>query len=377
MRRKTACALTISCALAALAACGSDSGNGGGGGGDGGSAADSVPAKAAPYVGSTTAGMFFVDWSAVKEQLGASDLSSKSSDKEKLAFFGRRLRRVSDLGPLRNQHLLGMAGIVGFDSTDLDWEVDVEGSGPPVGVMSFPDDFDLGGVESALKKCGYKESSNDVEGGTLWSTSPVASCGGKKDPSGTRTPGPQLANVAVLSDDHVVVAGSSADAVAAAANGGDDTFESSVDDLGGTLDDVVAGYVGTGRLGCKLLAPGGEAGARLTPQIEKALEERLGDLGPRYEVLMAGYMPKGEAYTGRIALDYEEGGQAEDALEARKTAFEGATSFTTNRPMSDLLQLTEAKVEDDAMVFSVAPRSGAPLQLNGMITRRDLLFASC
>jgi hypothetical protein len=357
---RKAAVLALSCALFAGCGSGGDGGGGGGGSDGGGSSSDSVAAQAAPYVHGATAGMFFVDWSAIREQQGGGDLNSK-------------LSRQADIAPLRRANTPNMKKQLGFDTTESDWEAEIEGPGPPVGVLAFADDFDMSGVESALKRCGYKESSSGVDGGKLWTIGPVESCGGKKDDLGTSIPGPGFANIAVLAEKHVLVVGGSSGAVATAANGGDDTFGASVDDLDGTLDDVVAGYVGTGSFGCKALSgpPGG-----LTPEIEKALKERLGDLGPAYDVLLAGYVPKGKGYTGRVAMDFKDADTAKQGLDARKGAFDKAVSPTTNQPVSKLLVLDDAKTEDDAVVFSVSSRSG-PMRLLTMVTRRDLPFASC
>jgi hypothetical protein len=305
--------------------------------------------------------MYFVDWSAIRDQQGGGELDAK-------------LAREADIGPLLRVTIPQSKKVLGFDVSESDWEAQIVGKGPPVGVVAFPGDFDMSGIESALQRCGYEESSSKVDGGKLWSIGPVESCGGKKDETGTNTPGPGLANIAVLNDKHTLVAAGSPDAVAAAANGGDDAFKSSVDDLDGTLDDVVAGYVGTGEFGCKALT--GAPAGQLTPEIEKALKERRGDVGPAYDVLMAGYVPKDKGYTGRVAMDFKDSDTAAKGLEARKAAFGKAVSPTTNQPVSKLLGLSDAKTDDDAVVFSLTSRTG-PFRLLSMVTRRDLPFAAC
>jgi hypothetical protein len=359
------CALAALCAIAALAGCGSsgDDGASGGGGSDGGdAAADAALTAAAPFVGAGAAGVEFVDWAAVRKTLG----SAAAAD---------RLFRVSDIGPLNTRTPPGVPGPLGFGFDDLEWEARVDGAAT-LGLIGFPDDFDLATVERRLERCGYERS--ESEGGALYGRERLRSCEGGDDETRAQIPEPRLSNVAVLAEDRLLVAGSSADEVkrAVEARGAGDGFESAVDDLGSTLDGIVAGYVGSGEFGCKLFAPDAGAPGRLTPEIERELQRRQGDLGEPYELLLVGFVPKGERFDGRVVLDYEDGGTAADGLEARRKSFEETVSPVTNEPLSADLPLTSAEVEDDAIVFSVAPREG-PLKLFARVVQRDLPFAAC
>jgi hypothetical protein len=338
--------------VAALAGCGSS--------GDHRESASSPAARAAPFVRGASAGVGFVNWAALKKQLGASNLSV-------------RLRRISDVAPLYSPSLQTGAKLVGFGPSDLDWEAQVQTDGPPLSLLGFPDGFDLGKVKDALGKCGYEKS--EVDGGSLY-TKPIAvSCAGKPDSFGTRTPPPTLASVAVLDDDKLLVGAASPATVRAAVKGRhDDAFKSKVDDLGSALDGVVAGYVGSGRFGCKQFSPGGPT---VTPQVAAELKRRLGDLGKPYDLLLVGFVAAANRLDGRIALDYGDEGDARAGLKARRDAFEEAPSPATNRRLSDTLRLTSAKADGDALVFSLAPRGDAPLSLNAPVARRDLLFAGC
>jgi hypothetical protein len=315
--------------------------------------------EAAPFVRGASAGVSFVDWSALRKQLGAPDLAE-------------RLTRVSDVGPLYTNNLETGEKLVGFGPSDLDWEAQVQSAGPPVSLLGFPDGYDLGKVEDALGKCGYKKAG--IEGGTLYSKPVATGCGGKADSLGLRTPSPTLASIAVLDDDHVLVTASSPAVVNAVVKGrGGDDFKSKLDDLGSALGGVVAGYVGSGRFGCKQFAPGGPT---ITPEIAAELKRQVGDLGKPYDVLLVGFVPAGKRFTGRIALDYASEEDAEDGLKPRRAAF-GKPSPSTRRPLSDLFRLTSAKADGDALVFSLAPAGGAPLRLNAPLFRRDLLVAGC
>jgi hypothetical protein len=341
-------ALVVLVALAALAA---------GGCGDGGDkAAASMPLDAvAPFVHGSSAGVSFVDWSSLKKR------------------SPEQLRRVSDIGPLYSQELRSSRKLVGFGVSDLDWEARVEEGGAPVTVLGFPGGFDLGKVEDALKRCGYRRSA--VQGGALYSKPVATSCGGKADTLGTNTPPPTLASVAVLADDHLLVAAASPATVKAAVSqrGGGD-FKKRLDDLGPGLDGVVAGYLGYGQFGCRQFAGGGP---NLTPEIAAELKRQVGDLGRPYDMLLLGFVPAGGRFDGRIVLDYADADDAKAGLEKRRKAFENVPSPTTRLPLTKLFRLTSAKAEDDAVVFTVAPADGRPLTLFAPLTRRDLLFAGC
>ena len=347
-------ALAALCAIAALAAlsgCGSSDyeGTGGGGSGSGGSgasadsaSADSVLTRAAPFVGAGSAAVEFVDWAAVRKTIDGGAAAD-------------RMFRVSDIGPLNTRTPPGVPGQLGFGLDDLEWEARVDGAAT-LGLIGFPEDFDLAAVERRMER--------------------LASCKGDGDETGAQIPEPRLSNVAVLADDRLLVTASSPEEVERAVEGrGDsDGFESALDDLGSTLDGVVAGYVGSGEFGCRMFAP--DATGRLTPEIVRELKRRRGDLGEPYELLLAGFVPDGDRFDGRVVLDYGDGGQAEDGLDARRRSFEETTSPVTNETLSADVRLESAEVEDDAIVFSLAPREG-PLQLFGRVVKRDLPFAAC
>jgi hypothetical protein len=356
-------ALAALCAIAALAGCGGSGDDGGGsGGGSAPSADDSALTKAAPFVGDGAAAVEFVDWAAVKKTLGGD-------------VGGTRLVRVSDIGPLNTRTPPGVPGPLGFNFDDLEWEARVDGAAT-LNLVGFPEDFDLAAVERRLERCGYERS--EVEGGALYSRERLRTCEGDDDPTGVLTPEPRLSNVALLDDDRLLVAASSAEEVerAVESRGDGDDFESALEDLGSTLDGVVAGYVGSGAFGCKQFAPDAGAPGRLTPEVERELKRRQGDLGEPYELLMVGFVPDGDRFDGRVVLDYEDGDPAEDELDSRRRSFEETTSPVTAEPLSADLRLTSAEVEDDAIVFSLAPREG-PLQLFGRVVKRDLPFAGC
>ena len=362
-------ALCAIAALAALAGCGSSDYEGTGGGGSGsvgsGASADSASAgsaltRAAPFVGAGSAAVEFVDWAAVRKTLGGGAAAD-------------RMFRVSDIGPLNTRTPPGVPGQLGFGFDDLEWEARVDGAAT-LGLIGFPEDFDLAAVERRMERCGYERA--EIDGGALYSRERLASCTGDGDETGAQIPEPRLSNVAVLADDRLLVTASSPEEVERAVEGrGDsDGFESALDDLGSTLDGVVAGYVGSGEFGCRMFAP--DATGRLTPEIVRELKRRQGDLGEPYELLLAGFVPDGDRFDGRVVLDYGDGGQAEDGLDARRRSFEETTSPVTNETLSADVRLESAEVEDDAIVFSLAPREG-PLQLFGRVVKRDLPFAAC
>ena len=353
------------CALAAVAGCGGSDDGGGSGGGDEGSSgapAGSALTRAGPFVRGASAGVEFVDWAAVRKTVGG-DLS------------GARLFRVADIGPLNTRSPVQGPEPLGFSLDDIDWEARVDGEAA-LGLIGFPEDFDVAAVESALERCGYER--REIDGGALYSREKLQSCDGGDDPTAPTIPEPRLSNVAVLADERLLVLASSPDeaerAVESRGDGGG--FEDALDDLGSALDGVAAGYVGAGELGCRMFAPDAGAPGRLTPEIERELKRRQGELGEPYELLLVGFVPNGKRFDGRVVLDYDDGGKAEDGLEARRKSFEETTSPVTAEPLSADLRLASAEVEDDAIVFSLAPREG-PIQLFGRVVRRDLPFAAC
>ena len=315
-------------------------------------------------MGSGSAGVEFVDWAAVRRTVGSE------------AAAGPGLARVADLGPLNMRSQVGGAKLLGFGLEDLEWEARVDGE-LAVGLIGFPDDFDLAAVERALEKCGYER--REIDGGTLYSRELLKSCDGSDDPTGATIPDPRLANVAVLADDRVLVVGSSPDDVerAVESRGAGDGLEPAVEDLGPALDGVAAGYVGSGKFGCAMFAPDAGMPGRLTPELARELKRRQGDLGEPYELLLVGYVGDGKRFGGRVVLDYEDAGKAEDGLEARRRSYEDTPSVVTREPLSADLRLVSAEAEDDALVFTVATPGNGPLQLFARVVRRDLPFAGC
>ncbi len=363
MRGKATPAFLI--ALALLAGCGSDEDEG---------TPNSVAANAAPYVSAESAAVTFIDWAALKETLEFEDTSSSDPDD----FYTALLEAAGDLGPLYSNTAITdeepMA--LGFGPPDLESEVLIEvEDGVPLSVLGFPEEFGFEAVEDALSECSY--SSEEIENGTLYTRELQAPCGDIDSSLGI--PSPSVASIAVMPDDAMMLTASSPEPIETAL---EESAESSLDpvlsDLGGALDGVVAGTIAYGELGCPSFGISAALGPSATPEQLEAIEEEQGTAGDPYESLLVGYETGGDAFSGIIALDHADADAADAALESRENAISEGVTLTAQQPYSELFQLDQAEVEDDAVIFNVsAPSEGRPLKLLSAAALRDLTFAGC
>lgn len=120
----------------------------------------------------------FNDWAAIKDSLGASDVTSASSEEDKRQVMQRMGPRPSDPGesPAPETHVEALAEGFGrqnmrilasagkFDQFDFEWEA-VLGGPPETHVLRFREGFDFAPVVALFDEHGY--ASEKIGAGTL------------------------------------------------------------------------------------------------------------------------------------------------------------------------------------------------------------------
>jgi hypothetical protein len=179
-----------------------------------------------------------------------------------------------------------------------------------------------------------------------------------------------MAVVGVLPSENIIVVGGGAETAIEThrdqANSavGVDSFEELADRFGA----AAAGWAGPGDICSEALGP------RVSSEIEAQFDEFRGN---PFQALAFAYNVEGEGMTtGSIAMHYEDPADAEADLELRENALTEGNSLSLNQPYNQLLEVTEASVDDKDLVIAVAPVDDR-LELDQMLIRRDLVFALC
>jgi hypothetical protein len=187
-------------------------------------------ARAAALAPADAERLSWTDWSGVRRELDA-DLSDSSSAAE----LGRFLDRGFDADLTSTSALLASAPVLqtrfGFSPATVEWELFSQSSEGAVVILRLPDSTDFAALEANLTDLGYSPPS-ESEGG-VWAVGDGLAAAG---PDLT----PELQNVVLLADEHLVLTSDTAaylEEAAAGVTGSGGSGDSR--DLEGGLADVV------------------------------------------------------------------------------------------------------------------------------------------
>lgn len=311
----------------------------------------------------------FNDWDAIKESLGAENVTGASSEEDKRRFF-EALNPPPDASPrpgttfetivegYRAQNALAHAGVWGFDVFDYEWEAAFN-EGNTTHIIRFREGFDLAPVIALLDERDF--TSERLENATLrmHETAPV-----------DWALNLSIFNVALLDDGRTMLLSYDPDDLrehVATFKPGSSAVVSSVREA-----------VGEPRAATIVLD-----GANVCTTIQTAsntstagLLETAGPLGA-WDALAFAYSRE-MSPIGRIAFGYEDAEQAQSDLAGRRLlAEEGTSLIEEDKPYSDLFTVDDAQAADGVLQLLVSPADDRPGWLFAPVYLRDLLFAAC
>ncbi len=312
----------------------------------------------------------FNDWAAIKESLGAEDVTGASSEDDKRRFFVEGLNPPPNTSPAPGttfeavvdgygeQVALAHAETWGFDLFDYEWEAAFN-EGGTTHVIRFREGFDLAPVISLLDERDF--TSERLENATL-----------RMHETAPADWALELAifNVALLDDGRTILLSYDPDDLRehlATFKPDPSPFVSSIREVVG--EPRAATIVFDGANFCKSIAPQGDGPAA-------DLLDAAGPLGA-WEALAFAYSRE-TSPIGTIAFGYEDEAQAQSDLEGRRLlAEEGTSIWEEGMPYSDFFTVKAAQASDGVLQLSVSPANDRPGRMFILPYVRDLLFAAC
>jgi hypothetical protein len=326
-----------------------------------------------------------MDWSAMKAQLGAADITSANTLDEKQAALagltggpGVTVTEAS-FGGFGLSYLAVHAGVWAFDAMDLEWEAQVFGRERHAWILRFRQGFDFQPVIANLDAYGY--SVEELPGGVLRSQ-PDLKNRLVTLPSGGDIPlyfttDPAMTNLALFSDGRTVALSlDPRDATAGPdllrrwlTDGLDDGLDLSLESVARLLDAPSTASLTVGPTICV-----GYANRSTDPEALAV----VADAGPlsAYNALGIGYSRTHDPI-GRVVLGYANAAAAEADLDGRRLlADRGFDSH--GRPYSEAyFTLRDARIAERSVVIDLAPPDNSARQLIVAAIQREMVFASC
>lgn len=323
----------------------------------------------------------FTDWIAVKVAIGVPWLTSESSLDERIAFA---LRTDVDhaLGSAYGLPKLSVhAETWGFDSTDLEWEAQILAPAmPPTYVLKLRSDFNLDVLigrfdERAFTQtasCGAALFSRGVDPGQEWIAASEFA----------------IHNTAVLEEEKLLILSSSYPAVKLllATRAGQLpslASEASAVEAIAHLAEPFAAYILIGASTCLRFSPNPLL-SLIGSSVDRFALDRLrawlssGEPLFGYEALGVGYRHEEGRPVGTITFVYADAGDALHDLEPRRLLAETGGSAHQERPISEAyFTLEDARLDGNAILFTVRPVSDQPRRLFRMLLYADAAFGAC
>lgn len=297
----------------------------------------------------------WTDWAAVRRELGA-DVGAGSSAEEVDAFlaeaFDRDLSSMSALGTSAGV----MQEQLGLSPATLAWELLAQSSDGAVEVLGVADDTDFDDLAGRLSALGWTEP-EEADGVWVGGPDVLAAVG----------PGltPELQHVALLEDQHVVLASDEAPFLEQVL---DAAGAKELADLAGSLDEPVAAAVYDGAYACEELAM---SGADDDAQAEgEQLVAAAGGVHPLSGFAM-GLLRGGDV---RAVLRVEDADDAPGDAEARARLAAGPAPGQGG-DFSDRFTVERAGSEGRDVLLDLRPAEGTYVLSD--LTSGPVLFATC
>jgi hypothetical protein len=313
-------------------------------------------ARALAMAPADTSRASWTDWAAVRRELGA-DVGARSSAEEVDAFlteaFDHDLSSMSALGTSAGV----MQEQLGLSPATLAWELLAQSPEGAVEVLGVADDTDFDALADRLAALGWTEP-DDPDG--VWVGGPdVLSAAG---------PGltPELQHLALLEDEHVVLASDQAPFLSQVLEADDGAGD--LADLAGGLDDPVAAAVYDGAYACEAMAMA-QADDEAVAEADQ-LVAAAGGVHPLSGFAM-GLLGDGDV---RALMRVEDADDAPGDAEARATLASGPAPGQGG-DFTDRFTVEEAGSEGRDVVLDLRPVAGTYVLSD--LTSGPVLFATC
>jgi len=323
----------------------------------------------------------FTDWARIKALIGVPSLTSESPLDDRIAFA---LRTDVDhaLGSAYGlSKLSSHAETWEFDSTDLEWEVQVLAPGmPSTYVLKLRSDFNLDALIRHFIERAFVQTAS--YGATIYSR------GVDVDTEWLKASELAIHNTAVLKEERLLILSSSYPAVELllATRAGDlPSFaqDASASAAVSHLADPYAAYLLLGRSTCLRFSPnplldllGSTVGRSALDSLRAWLNS--GEPLFAYEALAVGYRHEEELPIGTIAFVYADAEDASHDLEPRRLLAETGGSAHYERSITEtFFTLEDAALDETAILFTVRPVNDQPRRLFQMLIYADAAFAAC
>jgi hypothetical protein len=307
----------------------------------------------------------FTDWAAVRSALG-SDATGGSSDQVKQAVLDEAYERDFSAVSLLALSDADVEAAYGLSVLDTEWEVYGQSAAGAVEVLRMSEGFDFDALGSRLTEMSYSEP--DGAGVRRGGADLVASVGAGLTP--------QLAHVALLPDEGLIVTSDAAGYAAKTARvaAGDEdpiTADDRVSDMAGSLgdgDDPVAATMLVGRRTCTVAGfADADPGARA---VVRQRVEQAGGVTPLDGLTMS------LALDGSLTLTmHVSSGDADADLESRQALATGEAPGQGGS-FEERFSVAEASAEDAVLTMRLEPAS-PDVRLLSDLGRGSLLPATC
>lgn len=306
----------------------------------------------------------FTDWEQVRDRLDVPESTSPSEDDvERIADrgFDTDLAAASSL----DDSTAALQEYLGFSPTSMQWEAHAQAEAGVTMVAKMPGGFDFDEVREKLDSVGFEEPKQD-DGVWKGGIDLVAGI----DPTLT----PEMQYIAVLADEGLIVTSdveTYAVTAAKVAQGDEPSLGDvgSVRDLAGSMGDPAAATLWARDFACSDLAMS-QADQDAQGEAE-ALIARAGKTTP----LAGAAMTLDADRTFRAVLLFEDGGQAQDNLEARAKLAVGE-AVGRGGVFTDDYRLTSSRTDGPAVVLTMKPNQDEGFVLSAL-NSGPVIFATC
>lgn len=296
----------------------------------------------------------FTNTAAAHERLGYGDLTSESSDSDVDDFINASLKTApwgaSSLGA-------SFALMEGWEWNwaDVEWEAEYHSGDAYATAYKLRDDLDMNTVRSSFAENGYEDS--EVDGQPAYSLDVQTVSGDQVVP--------ELLNVVLMPDDHLLLAGPDAESLLAVATGDADALSGSdvAADLVDAVDDPEFLVLVAGESSC--VRTQGPVG------MDRAIPD---DLQAITGYVAAATQSDGDL-TAQVVSSYADEDAAAADVGPRTELLESGKSFVTNQPYSELFS---GDVEGDgATVRYDFAGSDTATRLPQVVQSSDVPWAFC
>ena len=304
----------------------------------------------------------WTDWGGVRRELDA-DLSDSSSASE----LGRFLDRGFDADLTSTSALLASAPVLqtrfGFSPATVEWELFSQSSQGAVVILRLPDSTDFGSLEANLTDLGYAPPESN---GGVWGVGDGLAAAG---PDLT----PELQNVVLLADEHLVLTGDTAGYLEEAASrvagsGGSGDLAGGLAEMVGPTGSALSASVYGGDYTCSALAMGQ---ADETDQEQAAsLVAEAGEVNPVDGFSMS-VQPDRRV---RVVMAFETEDQARTNADSR-AALAAGPAPGQGGDFGDRFSVDSVSADGRLVTMELVPEDGAYVLSD--LSTGPVLFATC